>query len=114
MSRERQSGPIRLSLPRDEAYRVALAGAEGLGWEITRRDPAAGVFEAQDTTALFRFVDDVSVRVRAEGETKSVIDVRSKSRDGQGDVGANAARIRLYTGRIFDDVSAGVAAAPER
>jgi uncharacterized protein (DUF1499 family) len=35
------------------------------------------------------------VRVRA-APNGSVVDVRSKSRDGQGDMGANAARIRAF------------------
>jgi uncharacterized protein (DUF1499 family) len=40
-------------------------------------------------------VDDIRVRVRPSGEG-SVVDVRSKSRVGRGDVGANAARIRAF------------------
>ena len=51
--------------------------------------------EATDTTRVFRFVDDIAIRVRAEGMA-SVVDVRSKSRDGRGDMGANAARIRAF------------------
>jgi hypothetical protein len=39
------------------------------------------------------FVDDIVVRVRPRPDG-SLVDVRSKSRDGQGDLGANAARIR--------------------
>lgn len=88
-------GPIALAEPPDAAYRAALAAAQGLGWVIVREDAASGVFEATDTTAIFRFVDDVVVRVRPESGG-SRVDVRSKSRDGQGDVGANAARIRSF------------------
>ncbi len=61
--------------------------------EITDLDPAAGRIEAVSSTRIFRFVDDVVVRVRAEGDG-SRIDVRSKSRDGRGDLGANATRIQ--------------------
>ena len=44
---------------------------------------------------MFHFVDDISVRIRpAAGGSR--IDIRSKSRDGQGDIGANAARIRTF------------------
>ena len=45
-------------------------------------------------TKVFRFVDDVVVRIVADGNG-SVVDVRSKSRDGKGDLGANARRIEL-------------------
>ena len=60
---------------------------------MARSDAEAGEIEATETTATFRFVDDVAVRLRPVEEGTRV-DVRSKSRDGQGDLGANAARIR--------------------
>jgi len=82
--------------PPEQSYRRGLDAAEELGWEVTFRDPDALVFEATDTSALFRFVDDVRVRVRETGSSGSEVDVRSKSRVGQGDLGANAARIRAF------------------
>lgn len=77
------------------AYRRALAAAERMGWAIVARDSAAGRIEATATTTWFGFKDDVVIRVRAT-ETGSRIDVRSVSRVGRSDVGANAARIRAY------------------
>ena len=50
--------------------------------------------EATDTTPWFGFKDDLVVRIRP-GEVSSV-DVRSVSRVGQSDVGANAARIMKF------------------
>jgi uncharacterized protein (DUF1499 family) len=88
--------PIRMDVGPDRAYRLAVGAAKDLGWEITRADSTERAFEAEDSTRLFRFVDDVSVRVRARSEGGAVIDVRSKSRDGRGDLGANAARIRRF------------------
>jgi hypothetical protein len=87
--------PISVAQPRDAAYAAAVAQAEALGWELTLQDPQMGIFEATDATALFRFVDDIRVRVRNDGGG-AVIDVRSKSRDGRGDIGANAKRIRAF------------------
>jgi uncharacterized protein (DUF1499 family) len=87
--------PIRVARPPDRAFQDALAAARGLGWEIVREDAAAGVIEATDTTRIFHFVDDVAIRVRPDAGG-SKVDVRSKSRDGQGDLGANAARIRAF------------------
>ncbi len=52
-----------------------------------------GRIEATQTSGLFKFVDDIVVRVKADG-TGSIVDIRSKSRDGQSDLGVNAARIR--------------------
>lgn len=97
-ARQQRSGypdlaPIELEQPPRAAFANAVAAVESLGWEIVRKDPALGEIEATDTSATFHFVDDVAVRVRANG-AGSVVDVRSKSRDGKGDLGANAARIR--------------------
>lgn len=91
--------PIRLDAPPAEAFERARGAAESLGWEVTAADPSRGVFEAQQVSRLFRFVDDVVVRVRpANGG--SIVDVRSKSRDGQGDMGVNAARIRAFASAL--------------
>lgn len=85
--------PIRLDLPPAEAYARAQEAVEALGWEVTLAEPSQGHLEAKQVSPLFRFVDDLAIRVRpAEGG--SVVDVRSKSRVGKSDLGANAARIR--------------------
>jgi len=91
--------PIRSSLPSDRAYARALASARALGWEITAESPESGRFDASDTSRVFRFVDDITVRVRPEG-AGSRIDIRSKSRDGRGDLGANSERIRLFAASV--------------
>ena len=87
--------PLHLDVAPDSAFGRALGAAESLGWEVVASDPDRGVFDARDETDLFRFVDDVTVRVRPDGEGAR-IDVRSKSRDGRGDLGANAMRIRAF------------------
>jgi len=92
--------PIQLKLPPREAYETARAAAESLGWHITLADPARGVIEARDTSKLFRFVDDVAIRVRPDASGGSIVDIRSKSRDGQGDLGVNTKRIRAFTSKV--------------
>jgi hypothetical protein len=77
------------------AFRRALQAARGLGWEIVAAEAAAGRIEATDTTFWFGFKDDVVIRLEADG-AGSRVDVRSVSRVGVGDVGANAKRIRAY------------------
>ena len=78
-----------------DAYAAALAEARAQGWTIVSQDATAGTLNATATTFWFGFKDDVAVRVRAEG-AGSVIDVRSTSRVGLSDLGANAARIEAY------------------
>jgi uncharacterized protein (DUF1499 family) len=87
--------PIPLADPPDRALARAKTAAESLGWEIVAADPQQGRLEATDTTMFFGFKDDVVVRVRPH-EGGSRVDVRSKSRVGRSDVGANAERIRAF------------------
>jgi uncharacterized protein (DUF1499 family) len=87
--------PKRLGgLPSDN-FAKALVAAEAMGWDIVAQDASAGTLEATATTALFGFKDDVSIRLSADaGATK--VDMRSVSRVGVSDLGANAARIEAY------------------
>ena len=87
--------PINIDAPPDQAHERAVAAVETMGWELVDADSGAGRVEATDTTFWFGFKDDVVIRIRPSG-SGSLIDVRSKSRVGLGDVGANAARIRAY------------------
>lgn len=96
--------PLRLEMSQQESYARALLAAEELGWEITFQDPQAGVFEARTVSTVFRFVDDIAVRVRPDA-SGAIIDLRSKSRDGRGDLGANADRIRNFA-HTFQDLPA--------
>jgi len=90
--------PILLGVPPDRAFDAALDATRSLGLEVTLSDKSRGVIEARATSSLFRFVDDVAIRVRpGPAANSSVVDIRSKSRDGQGDLGANANRIRNLT-----------------
>ncbi len=92
--------PLDLGVPPADAFAKAAAAARVMGWEIVAEKPAEGRIEATATTATattawFGFKDDIVIRV-AETAGGSRIDVRSKSRVGRSDVGANAARIRAY------------------
>lgn len=77
------------------ALEKATTVAEQLGWTIYHQDPAGGTIEAYDKTPLWGFIDDIVIRVRSN-ERGSRIDLRSVSRVGQGDLGANAARIARF------------------
>jgi len=89
--------PLLLPLPESEAFALAERTAREMPrWEVTHRDDAAHTLEAVASTALFQFRDDIVIRVRGEGDGESRIDMRSKSRVGKGDLGANAKRIRAY------------------
>ncbi len=92
--------PLRLALAPDEAFkRVEAAARQTPGWEITRDDAAARTLEGTDTTWLFRFKDDFVIEARPQ-DGGSVVQMRSKSRDGKGDIGTNAARIEAFFARL--------------
>ena len=74
-------------------FEKALAGVDDLGWELVAANASAGRIEATDTTFWFRFKDDVVITIEQQG-TDTVVDARSVSRVGTGDVGANAIRLR--------------------
>lgn len=91
--------PIEVDAPPRETLERISGLVDGYGWELVALDEQAGRLEATDTSRIFRFVDDIVVRVRARSGG-SVVDVRSKSREGRGDLGVNAARIR----RLAEDL----------
>ena len=88
-----------LSQASDRVLDWAHEVAQELGWEIVGVDREAGRVEATDTTLWFGFKDDVVVRVRP-GQTGVRVDVRSVSRVGGGDLGANATRVRAFLERL--------------
>lgn len=83
----------------EEGYGAALAAVEARGWEIVRTDAETGQIEATATEFWYGFRDDILIRVRAENGGVR-IDVRSASRVGITDLGANAKRVR----RLLDEI----------
>ncbi len=62
---------------------------------LSREDDERTQIEGYAETPLFHFKDDFILRFQSEGEG-TILDIRSKSRDGKGDLGANAQRIRTF------------------
>ena len=78
-----------------EAHQIAFAVAKNLGWDVYYNDPKQGQIEAVATTRWFGFKDDIVIRINASSDPTQ-IDLRSVSRVGQGDMGANARRIQTF------------------
>lgn len=84
-----------------QGFARAEHAARAMGWDIVSSAPEEGRLEATDSTLLLGFKDDIVVRIRkstqASGQGQgSVVDVRSLSRVGLSDIGANAKRIRAF------------------
>lgn len=86
---------LRLNLAPEPTFHRALDVARSMGWDIVEADSAAGRIEATAETFWFGFEDDIVVRLTPE-EGGTVVDVRSVSRVGRGDLGVNARRVRRY------------------
>ncbi len=105
--------PLELDVPPKVAYDAALALVTKRKWFIgdartptlARRD---GVIEAVARTPIMGFRDDVVIRVTPIGQGTRV-DMRSASRFGTHDLGANASRIRS----LLEDIDDTVGSAPE-
>jgi uncharacterized protein (DUF1499 family) len=90
--------PLQLPGRPDDVYKhVEIIAGEFPGWQITYRDPASRSVEGVATSTLFQFKDDFVIQVRptASGDA-SVVEMRSKSRDGKGDLGVNYNRIESF------------------
>jgi uncharacterized protein (DUF1499 family) len=94
----RNLSALKLPGPPDDVYkRVEIIAGEFPGWQVTYRDPARHTVEGVATSTLFQFQDDFVIQVQqAADSSASLVEMRSKSRDGKGDLGANYNRIESF------------------
>jgi uncharacterized protein (DUF1499 family) len=96
--------PAILGVPAPQAFRRAERVARSMGWEIVAAVPGELRIEATATTLLFGFKDDIVIRVTPDGSA-SRVDLRSLSRVGGSDFGANASRIRAFIKKLESDAA---------
>ena len=85
--------------PVDKVFAAALTVATDMDLEVINKSAEKGEIRAVATTPVFRFKDDVTISV-AHQDNFTLVNVRSKSRIGKGDLGANARRIRDFQARL--------------
>ncbi len=92
--------PAQFQNPPDQVFTAAMAAVQDMGMEIAASNPPspsqAGLIEATATSFWFGFKDDVAIRIRQAPEGGTRLDIRSASRVGLSDIGANARRIRVF------------------
>lgn len=95
--------PQQFNQPVEKVYDAALASVRTMGMEIReeKRDPSnnSGIIEAVATTRVFKFKDDLTITLMRRSDV-TVVNVRSKSRVGKGDMGTNARRIRAFQAEL--------------
>lgn len=88
--------PLKSALGAAETFQqVVQLSQEQKGWKVVHTQPEIFHLEAVATTAVLRFSDDIVLEVRATPNESypSEVHMRSRSRVGRSDLGANYKRI---------------------
>jgi uncharacterized protein (DUF1499 family) len=89
--------PLKLEGKPDDVFKkVEIIAGEIPDWQITYNNSDKRIIEGIATSAMFRFKDDFVIEVREAGGGASLVEMRSKSRDGKGDLGVNFRRIQSF------------------
>jgi uncharacterized protein (DUF1499 family) len=89
-----EPGPLDLPLPVDVVMAQIESAIRTLPrWRVESSDAAAGTITATRRTRIFRFTDDVTIRLEPI-VSSTRIHVRSKSRVGKSDFGQNRRSVR--------------------
>lgn len=84
-----------LSGTSEQAVIAVQSVIENLGWQLLGNTDEGRHIEASDSTLIMGFTDDIVIRIRPLNEGV-LVDLRSASRVGVTDLGANAKRIRRF------------------
>jgi uncharacterized protein (DUF1499 family) len=98
--------PMELERSATETFDIVHEAVKRIGWTIVLNEPPGeqpGRIEATDRTMIMGYTDDALIRVTGD-DTRAFIDVRSVSRYGMHDLGANAERVRT----LFAEVKAAL------
>ncbi|MBN8992035.1 MAG: DUF1499 domain-containing protein [Rhizobiales bacterium] len=95
---------VELEVPAQRAYDLTLALVNRRKWRVVDERPPQqrreGRIEAIAQTPIMGFREDVSIRIKADGED-SRVDIRSASRYFDSDLGSNAARVS----KLIEDIN---------
>lgn len=85
--------PHRYEAPPELLFDVARRAAQNLKWEITELDAAKKEIQAVVTTRVWGFKDDVMMQIQPAQPSGNWLWIRSASRVGKGDLGANTRHV---------------------
>jgi hypothetical protein len=102
---------VELEVPALRAYEITLALVNKRKWRVVDERPPQprreGRIEAIAQTVIMGFREDVSIRIKADGDD-SRVDIRSASRYFDSDLGSNAARVT----KLIEDINSAADAKP--
>ena len=103
-------GPMLLERSAPEVFTMVNEAVDRLGWTVvvneTPGESGVGRIEATDQTMIMGYTDDIVIRVKGD-DAHALIDIRSASRYGKNDFGANADRIRAFYGEVTTALEKG-------
>ena len=96
--------PILLDIEPADAWQLVLNAVTAVGWRIIEQAAPGGRaglahIDAIDRSLVFGFPNDITIRLRPLA-SQTRIDIRSVSRLGRHDFGANAARIARFAAEL--------------
>ena len=98
---------VELEVPALRAYEVTLALVNKRKWRVVDERPPQprrdGRIEAIAQTMIMGFREDVTIRIKPDGEG-SRVDIRSSSRYFESDLGSNASRVS----KLIEDINTAV------
>ena len=98
--------PLILEAAPETAFGSALTAAKSMGWAIKSENASGssdgGTIEATATSFWYGFEDDIAIRIRPSEGGGSIVDVRSVSRVGGSDLGANAKRVGAFLEKLSE------------
>lgn len=85
----------------DAYFERALQAIDDYGWQLAGYDRKAGRIEAVSRSFWLGNPSDIVIRVRPTGQDGVQVDVRAKSRYGEGDGGRNAELVRKLLSKMW-------------
>ena len=100
--------PVTYPVAAQQLFDVVEAACRQLGWFVETAEREGGTLNVVITTPLWRFKDDMWIRVNPGIEGGSTLTIRASSRVGRADLGANARHIL----DLLDVIHSSVEGAP--
>jgi len=94
--------PVMIKVLPADMFMIAINVAQQQGWRIEDIDENERTIHATHTSTWYGFTDDILIRVAPQGDVGSRVDIRSVSRVGLSDMGANAQRIKRYIDDLWE------------
>ena len=96
------------AIPFDQVWTACLDLVQRhRGWALLQANDLEGFIRVRCETPVFRFIDDLEIRISLDEHAMTRVDLKSRSRKGRGDLGTNARRIGRLLKNLDRNLKAG-------